>query len=135
VTSAEPTGRAADQDLAGDRLARGSPDVRLAARAGQPVPDPGDPRRIVDVEVLDADTVSAVIAKVDASVHADLLAYRESEVDGLWSLADMAVKEGRRNAEQWLSLLWTAHDHIGDGEREQALVALRALRDMLTDQP
>jgi hypothetical protein len=101
---------------------------------GNRLPDLGDPRRIVDVEVLDADTVSAVIAKVDASVRADLLAYRESEVDGLWSLADMAVKEGRRNAEQWLSLLWAAHDHIDDGDRERALVALEALREMLTDQ-
>jgi hypothetical protein len=98
----------------------------------QPAP-PGaaDPWRIVDVQTLDAATVSAVIGQVEVSPQADQLAYRESEVDALWTLADMAVDEGQAGAREWLELLWEAHDHVGDGEHPQALAALQRLRDAL----
>lgn len=89
---------------------------------------PADPWRIVDVEVLDAETVARVIRQVEVSVEPDQLVYRESEVDALWTLADMAAKAGDADASEWLELLWRAHDHIGDGEREAALAALETLR-------
>jgi hypothetical protein len=91
-----------------------------------------DPWRIVDVQALDPATVTAVIRQVEVSPQADQLAYRESEVDALWTLADMAVKEGQPEAQEWLELLWEAHDHVGDGNHPQALAALERLRDALS---
>lgn len=90
-----------------------------------------DPWRIVDVQSLEPSTVAAVISQVEVSPRADQLAYRESEVDALWTLADMAVNNGRAGAQEWLELLWEAHDHIGDGNHAQALDALVRLRDLL----
>ncbi|MFW3169566.1 hypothetical protein [Geodermatophilus sp. CPCC 206100] len=100
----------------------------------EPPPTPieeADPWRVVDVQALDAVTVSAVIGQVEVSPQADQLAYRESEIDALWTLADMAVKDGRPGAQEWLELLWEAHDHVGDGNHGQALAALQQLRDSL----
>jgi hypothetical protein len=92
-----------------------------------------DPWRIVEVEVLDAETVGRVIRQVEVSVEPDQLVYRESEVDALWTLADMAARAGDRDAPQWRELLWQAHDHIGDGERDKARTTLETLRDRLAD--
>lgn len=91
----------------------------------------GDPWRIIDVQTLDAATVSLVIGQVQASPRADQLAYRESEVDALWTLADMAAKDGQAAAQEWLDLLWTAHDHVGNGNHSEAIAALGRLRESL----
>jgi hypothetical protein len=96
-------------------------------------PRPADPRRIADVEVLDAETVGRVIRQVEVSTDADQLAYRESEVDALWTLADMAARAGDRDAPVLLELLWEAHDHIGDGHRDAALTTLERLRERLCE--
>ncbi|NEK56965.1 hypothetical protein GCU56_03645 [Geodermatophilus sabuli] len=109
-------------------------DTADAVEGAEPPPTPieeADPWRIVDVQTLDAVTVSAVIGQVEVSPQADQLAYRESEIDALWTLADMAVKAGRPGAQEWLELLWEAHDHVGDGNHAQALAALQQLRDTL----
>lgn len=90
-----------------------------------------DPWHIVDVQALDVATVSLVIAQLEVSPRADQLVYRESEVDALWTLADMALKKGRTNAGKWLELLWEAHDHVGDGNPVEARSALVRLRDSL----
>lgn len=90
-----------------------------------------DPSHIVDVEALDAETVVLVIRQVEVSRRADQLVYRESEIDALWTLADMAVQRGDADAREWLDLLWQAHDHVGDGDRTRALAALGRLRDRL----
>jgi hypothetical protein len=90
-----------------------------------------DPWHIVDVETLDAETVAMVIRQVEVSPRPDHLAYRESEIDALWTLADMAVRAGDAGAREWLDLLWQAHDHVGDGERAEALAVLTRLRDRL----
>jgi hypothetical protein len=92
-----------------------------------------DPWHIVDVETLDVDTVALVIRQVEVSPRADQLAYRESEIDALWTLADMAAQAGDTDASEWLDLLWQAHDHVGDGDRTQALAALTRLRDRLAE--
>lgn len=93
----------------------------------------GDPWHIVDVETLDVDTVVLVIHQVEVSPRADQLAYRESEIDTLWTLADMAAQAGDTDASEWLELLWQAHDHVGDGDRTLALAALTRLRDRLAE--
>jgi len=92
-----------------------------------------DPWHIVDVETLDVDTIGLVIRQVEVSPRADQLAYRESEIDALWTLADMAAQAGDTDASEWLELLWQAHDHVGDGDRTQALAALTRLRDRLAE--
>jgi hypothetical protein len=92
-----------------------------------------DPWHIVDVETLDVDTVALVIRQVEVSPRPDHLVYRESEIDALWTLADMAVQAGDTDASEWLELLWQAHDHVGDGDRTQALAALTRLRDRLAE--
>ncbi|GAA1330687.1 hypothetical protein [Pseudonocardia xinjiangensis] len=92
-----------------------------------------DPWHIVDVETLDVDTVTLVIRQVEISPRADQLAYRESEIDALWTLADMAAQAGDTDASEWLELLWQAHDHVGDGDRTQALAALTRLRDRIAE--
>jgi hypothetical protein len=94
---------------------------------------PADPWRIADVEVLDAETVGRVIRQVEVSTDPDQLAYRESEVDALWTLADMAAQAGDRDAPALLELLWEAHDHIGDGHRDAALTTLVRLRERLCE--
>jgi hypothetical protein len=94
---------------------------------------PADPLRVADVELLDAETVGRVIRQVEVSVEPDHLVYRESEVDALWTLADMAARAGDADAREWLELLWQAHDHIGDGERDAALAVLETLRKTMSE--
>lgn len=105
----------------------------MASRAVQNDRAKADPLRVVDVRVLDAETVNRVIAQVEVSPQADHLAYREAEVDALWSLADMAAKAGQTGAPALVELLWEAHEHIGDGNQGEAITALVRLRDTLAD--
>lgn len=79
-----------------------------------------DPLDVVRVEELTPHTVEAVIDRLQASRDFDHLVYRESEVDALWSLADMAVRRREPNAQTLLDLLWAAHERIGEGEKGRA---------------
>jgi hypothetical protein len=90
-----------------------------------------DPLDVVRVEELTPQTVQQVIDRLQASRDFDHLVYRESEVDALWSLADMAVRRLEPNAQTLLDLLWAAHERIGDGDRERAVAALRGVVDAL----
>jgi hypothetical protein len=92
--------------------------------------EPANPWFIVDVERIDAGTVARVMRQVAASEGLDQLAYRETEIDALWSLVDMAVRAGMAGAEVALALLWTAHDAVGGGNVDLALEALGDLRDL-----
>ncbi|BCB77883.1 hypothetical protein GCM10022251_38020 [Phytohabitans flavus] len=89
-----------------------------------------NPWYIVSVERLDAETVDLVMRKVAVSSGLDQLAYRETEIDALWSLVHMAVRAGRPGADHALALLWTAHDAVGEGDVNLALTALAQLKDM-----
>ena len=91
-----------------------------------------DPWRIIDVQSLDEATVRLVTAQIEASSGAEHLVYRESELDALWTLADMELKNGEPGARERVDLLWEAHDHVGDGELAKALDALAGLLDTLT---
>ncbi|GAA3079197.1 hypothetical protein GCM10010464_49190 [Pseudonocardia yunnanensis] len=97
--------------------------------AGAP-PEPVNPWFVVDVERLDRATVARVVRQVAASEGLDQLAYRETEIDALWSLADMAARAGLPGAEVALSLLWTAHDAVGVGDVDVAVEALSKLQDL-----
>ncbi|OLT18868.1 hypothetical protein BJF78_11825 [Pseudonocardia sp. CNS-139] len=59
---------------------------------------PANPWFVVDVERIDATTVARVLRQVRASEGLDQLAYRETEIDALWSLVDMAVRAGMPGA-------------------------------------
>jgi hypothetical protein len=91
---------------------------------------PANPWFVVDVERIDATTVARVLRQVKASEGLDQLAYRETEIDALWSLVDMAVRAGMPGAEVALALLWTAHDAVGTGDVDTAVEALTRLRDL-----
>ena len=83
-----------------------------------------DPLDVVRVEELTPHTVEEVIARLRASSDFDHLVYRESEVDALWSLADMAVRRREPNAQTLLDLLWAAHERIGEGRKDAAVTEL-----------
>jgi hypothetical protein len=89
-----------------------------------------NPWHVVDVERLDPATITAVIRQVEVSEGIDQLAYRETEIDSLWSLAHMAVRDGRPGSDEALALLWTAHDSVGTGAKQTAITALTSLRDL-----
>jgi hypothetical protein len=91
-----------------------------------------DPWRIIDVLSLDVETVRRLVAQIEVSSRAEHLVYRESELDALWTLADMALRRGEAGAREWVDLLWEAHDHVGDGEPTKALDALARLLDTLS---
>lgn len=90
-----------------------------------------DPLDVVRVEELTPQTVQEVIDRLQASRDFDHLVYRESEVDALWSLADMAVRRLEPNAQTLLDLLWAAHERIGEGDRRRAVEELRGVVDAL----
>lgn len=91
---------------------------------------PANPWFVVDVERIDEATVARVLRQVKASKGLDQLAYRETEIDALWSLVDMAVRAEMPGAEVALALLWTAHDAVGIGDVDTAVEALTRLRQL-----
>jgi hypothetical protein len=86
-----------------------------------------DPLDVVRVEALTPRTVEDVIDRLEASRDFDHLVYRESEVDALWSLADMAVRRREPNAQTLLDLLWAAHERIGEGRTTAAVTELNSV--------
>jgi hypothetical protein len=80
-----------------------------------------DPLDVVRVEGLSPETVEAVIDRIHASTDFDHLVYRESEVDALWSLADMAARRAEPGADTLVDLLWAAHELIGEGRPSAAV--------------
>jgi hypothetical protein len=93
-----------------------------------------NPSNIVPVQDLSPATLRALIALLEASTSFEHLVYRESEMDALWTQADMAVRSARaRNAAvaevEGLELLFTAaraaHDLVADEEPAQAAARLR----------
>jgi hypothetical protein len=85
-------------------------------------PFPLDPARPLDVHDLNAATVDSVIRHLGASSRPELLVYRESELDPLWTLADMASRRPGAGAAALgaLDSLWRAHDLVGEGRCAEA---------------
>lgn len=93
-----------------------------------------DPRSLVVVQELDPPTVETVIDLLHCSTEFDHLVYRESEIDTLWSLADMQVRDGRQGAPGLRQILWSAHDLVGEGRPDAAAVELQQLLMRLRNQ-
>lgn len=96
---------------------------------GEPRTEMANPWNVVAVERIDAVTTARVMRQIAVSDEYDQLAYREAEIDSLWSLVHMAARAGIPGAAEVLDLLWVAHDSIADGRREEALAALASVRD------
>jgi hypothetical protein len=91
--------------------------------------------RIHQVTELAPATLLEIAARLDlATSFADQI-YRESEIDALWTLVDIRLREAglagdSRALERWQSLhsrLWVAHDLVPDGRCAEAAVILREL--------
>jgi hypothetical protein len=96
-----------------------------------------NPSNIVPVQDLSPATLRALIALLEASTSFEHLVYRESEMDALWSQADMAVRSARaRNAaaaemerlERMFAAARAAHDLVAE---EAPIQAAARLRDVL----
>ncbi|MBO0688919.1 MAG: hypothetical protein J2P40_05005 [Candidatus Dormibacteraeota bacterium] len=90
---------------------------------------PPDPSQPLAIRELDAATVASVIQYLGASSRPEHLVYRESELDALWTLADMATRSPGSGAGPlgWLDRLWRAHDLIGEGRCAEAAAELERL--------
>jgi hypothetical protein len=88
-----------------------------------------NPWHVVAVERIDPVTTTRVMRQIAASDGIDQLAYREAEIDSLWSLVHMAVRADIPGAAEVLNLLWVAHDSVADERQEEALAALAKVRD------
>lgn len=91
--------------------------------------------RIHQVTELAPSTLLEIAARLDqATSFADQI-YRESEIDALWTLVDIQLRDAGLAdddvaLDRWQSLhsrLWVAHDLIPDGRCAEAAVILREL--------
>ena len=99
----------------------------------------GDRTRSHQVSELTSETVLAIAHRLDAaSTFADQV-YRESEIDALWTLVDIEVRQAEiagdgAGLERWGDLrrrLWIAHDLVPEGHCAQAAAVLRDLASCL----
>jgi hypothetical protein len=93
---------------------------------------------IWQVEALTADAVLAVADRVAIATSFEDLIYRESEIDALWTLADIAVIDaGRRqdgDVAHWTRVrdqIALAHDLVPEGGCAEAAAVLRKLAELL----
>ncbi len=92
-----------------------------------------NPSNVVLVEDFSEDTIENLFAHLEVSSQFEHYIYRESEMDSLWRLIDMAVRaEGQGpNAprlQRVLEAAREAHDLVGD---ERPLEAAKRLRTLL----
>lgn len=88
--------------------------------------------RIYPVESLTAETITAVADRVARATTFEDLIYRESEIDALWSLADIAARtaelDNASDKDRWAKLrerLWEAHDLVPEGRCTESAAVLR----------
>jgi hypothetical protein len=89
------------------------------------------------VSDLSADVLRLMASRIEASRTVEQIIYRETELDEIWRLADLAVAGARGRAGQdapailqlarIATLVHAAHDAIG--QSEDAAAAARALRE------
>jgi hypothetical protein len=94
-----------------------------------------DPGNVVSVEDFSNETLSNIANHLDASTRFDHFIYRESELDGVCRLVEMAMKEtpasdvhAVKRLEQVLGAARSAHDLVAD---EKPAEAARSLRQVL----
>lgn len=91
-----------------------------------------NPSNIVTVEDFSDETLQNIVAHLDASTRFDHFVYRESELDGVCRLVEMAIKEtpasdlhAMQRLEQVLGAARDAHDLVADEKPEEAAQRLR----------
>ncbi|MEW2624109.1 hypothetical protein [Streptomyces sp. NPDC048106] len=91
--------------------------------------------RMHQVAELTPDTLTAIAERLMAATTFEDLIYRESEIDALWTLVDIQVRQAELSCsagelEKWTALrsrLWEAHDLIPEDRCPQAAVILREI--------
>ena len=94
-----------------------------------------DPGHVVAVEDFSRETLRNLIAHLDASTEFEHFIYRESELDSLWRLLEIAVAHGgtsadepaRSRLEQMLAAAQRAHDLVAAERPSEAAACLRHL--------
>lgn len=94
-----------------------------------------NPANIVSVDDFSNETLQNIAAHLDASTRFEHFIYRESELDGVCRLVEMAIKEtpdsdthAMRRLEQVLGAARGAHDLVADEKPDEAA---RRLREVL----
>lgn len=97
--------------------------------------------RIYQVTELTPQTFTGIAERLDAATTFEDQIYRESEIDALWTLVDIQVRQaelaGHDGAEAlatWVGLrerLWTAHDLIPEGRCRESAAILRELAETI----
>jgi hypothetical protein len=94
--------------------------------------------RIYQVTDLLPETILGVAERTAAATTFEDLIYRESEVDAMWTLVDVQVRQAELNGspdlDRWLRLrerLWQAHDLIPEGRVAESAAILRSLEDLV----
>ena len=94
--------------------------------------------KIYAVEQLDAETIREVAERVAGSSAFEDLIYRESEIDALWSLADIAARKAALDqapaAGHWAEVrdrIGRAHDLVPEGECLDAAAVLQETAGLL----
>lgn len=85
---------------------------------------------IYPVEELTAGVMREVADRVAVAVSFADLIYRESEIDALWSLADVEARSSARGAEL-RDRIGQAHDLVPEGKCEEAAEILRKAAELL----
>lgn len=96
-----------------------------------------DPTRIVTIQDYTPATLQAVIAQLECSTSVDHFVYRESELDALWSLLEVALRTARHQRapgaelarlERLFQAVREAHDLVA---AEAPMAAAACLREVV----
>jgi len=90
---------------------------------------------IYDVDDWSEITVRAMIARLEQSTTPEQFVYRETELDEMWRLVDIALKDAKKflmperiELARVRDLIMTAHDLVGvEGRPLDAAATLRAI--------
>lgn len=90
--------------------------------------------RIYQVTELTPETLTGIADRLDVATSFEDQIYRESEIDALWTLVDVQVRQaevkGSAERARWVGLrerLWTAHDLIPEGRCRESAEILREI--------
>ena len=93
-----------------------------------------NPSNIVNVEDFSNETLHNIVEHLDASEQFDHFIYRESELDGVCRLVEMAIKEtpasdthATARLQLVLSAARDAHDLVADEKPDEAAQRLRSV--------
>jgi hypothetical protein len=96
-----------------------------------------NPSHVVLVEDFSSDTLENLIAHLEVSSQFEHFIYRESEMDSLWRLVEMAVKaeaDGPKAPQlrRLLSAAREAHDLVAEEKPREAADRLREVMSLTT---